>query len=79
MSRVATIFTVERIAHQGIGVVFNHVSTRLATRAALLLLVKLEGFMKRGSEPIGSVLCRRTLGNQLVGPFDINDGVPEVY
>ncbi len=78
MSRVATIFTIERVAHHGIRVVFNYVSSRRATRAALLLQVKLEGFTKRGSEPIEGVLCRRILRNRLVGPFDIHESVQEV-
>ncbi len=72
-----TIFTVERIAHYKIKVFFNNMSSRWTTSAALLLLMKLEGFTKGSSELTKGVLSRRTLGDGLVGPFDINDRISE--
>ncbi len=77
MRRVTTIFTVERIAHYRIKVVFNDMSSRPTTSAALLFQMKLEGFTKGCSELAKGVLSRRTLGDGLVGPIDIHDSISE--
>ncbi len=75
MLRVTTIFTVECVAHHGIREVFNDVSSRRATRAVLLLQVKLEGFRKRGSEPIEGVPS--CIGKPVGGPILHQNGVSE--
>ncbi len=77
MPRLTTIFTVQRIAQYRIKVVFTDMSSRRTTSAALLLQVKLEGFTKGSSELAQGVLSRCTLGDGLVGPFDINDSISE--
>ncbi len=77
MSWMTTTFTVGRVSHRGVKVVFKNLSSRRTTRTAVLLQMKLKCLPKGSGESIEGLLHRCALGHWPAGPFEVKDRIPE--